>query len=446
MESVLQHRRTAVKACHSSSKTYTAARLALWWLFRYPDGIVITTASSWKQVERLLWGEIHEALADSRIGWGVEANKTELLLGPKNYIIGLSTNQSARFRGFHAGHVLLIFDEAPGIRGEIWEELPGIMASGDVRLLALGNPIVPGGPFYDAFTLDRERWNTITISAFDTPNLAAVTKRPGSLETYIHRLERIKEREGFDRPVRSYLCSPEWVLEQYDSWGADNPRFQGRVLGEFPDQAEDALMKLKWLEDARYREPEPEDKRKQVRVGIDVAGGGESETVVYVIQEINVVGMGAFTQTDARGPVLNFLKPWERRIEIANVDIIGMGRYFAPHLEDNGIPVQGIQVGEPAVDSKTFANLRAELHYAMRDRFEEGEIAGVTDERTLAQASTILKTYTSLGKSAIESKDAARTRGVKSPDRFEALMLAFAPKISRKKHKVKYLRWGRKRR
>ena len=443
MDSVLRHRRTAVKACHSSSKTYTVARLALWWLFRYSDGIVITTASSWTQVERVLWAEIHEALELSRIAFP-EANKTELALGPKNYIIGLSTNQAARFRGFHSGHVLLIFDEAPGIRGEIWEELPGIMAGGHVRIIALGNPVVPGGPFHDAFTLLRDSWNTITISAFDTPNLKPITKKPGSVQTKIHRLERWRER-GFGEPERPYLCSPEWILENYEAWGLDNPRFQARVLGEFPDQAEEALVSLKWLEDAKYREPEPEDKRKQVRVGIDVAGGGESETVVYVIQDINVVGMGAFSQTDARGAVLNFLRPWEKRIEVANVDIVGMGRYFMPHLEDNGIACQGINVGEAALDSKTFANLRAELCYGLRDRFEEGEIAGVTDERTLAQASTVLKTYTPTGKNAIESKDAARARGVKSPDRWEALMLAFAPKISRKKHKVKHLRWGRKR-
>ena len=40
----------AVKACHASGKTYQAARLALWWLIRFPEGEVINTAPGWRQV------------------------------------------------------------------------------------------------------------------------------------------------------------------------------------------------------------------------------------------------------------------------------------------------------------------------------------------------------------------------------------------------------------
>jgi len=57
--SVNTHRKTAVKACHASGKTYVAAGAALWWLITHPNGIVVTTAPTWMQVERVLWGEIH---------------------------------------------------------------------------------------------------------------------------------------------------------------------------------------------------------------------------------------------------------------------------------------------------------------------------------------------------------------------------------------------------
>jgi hypothetical protein len=50
----------AVKACHASGKTYQAARLALWWLIRHPEGKVINTAPGWRQV-RLMWDEIRLA-------------------------------------------------------------------------------------------------------------------------------------------------------------------------------------------------------------------------------------------------------------------------------------------------------------------------------------------------------------------------------------------------
>src|SRR5271154_2720926 len=59
LRSVSTFRRTAVKACHASGKTFIAAAAVLWWLTRHQDAIAITTAPTWTQVERVLWGEIH---------------------------------------------------------------------------------------------------------------------------------------------------------------------------------------------------------------------------------------------------------------------------------------------------------------------------------------------------------------------------------------------------
>jgi hypothetical protein len=149
------------------------AEVVLWWITHQPEAIAITTAPSWTQVERLLWGEIHNAVYHSRIQYP-KPSTSALRLGPGRYAIGLSTNEGVRFQGFH-GSVLIVLDEAPGIRPEIWEAIEGIRAAGNVRVLALGNPTITSGPFYEAFTSGREGWNLITISAFDTPNLAGLS-------------------------------------------------------------------------------------------------------------------------------------------------------------------------------------------------------------------------------------------------------------------------------
>jgi phage terminase large subunit len=60
-------------------------------------------------------------------------------------------------------------------------------------------------------------------------------------------------------------------------------------------------------------------------------------------------------------------------------------------------------------------------------RFERGDLAGLTDEKTVAQLSSMRYQHNARGQVVIESKDEARKRGVRSPDRAEALMLAFAP-------------------
>src|SRR5262249_60269345 len=94
-----------------------------------------------------------------------QLSKTELRIGPGNYALGLSTNEGVRFQGFH-GRVLIVVDEAPGVKAEIWEAIEGIRAGGGVRVVALGNPTTAIGPFFDAFTANRDGRGTLTISAF----------------------------------------------------------------------------------------------------------------------------------------------------------------------------------------------------------------------------------------------------------------------------------------
>src|SRR5512143_3127190 len=208
LRAVAASSRTAVKACHASGKTFVAAVAVLWWVTRFPDGIVVTTAPTWVQVERVLWGEIHRAAQRSRIKYP-PLNQTELKLGPNNYAIGLSTNEGVRFQGFHGDHILIVLDEAPGVLPEIWEAIEGISAGGDVRVLALGNPTVSSGPFFDAFSANRDLWRTFTISAFDTPNLAGL-----SLADVL-----ALDDGALDIAPNPYLVTRRWVREKWSEWG-----------------------------------------------------------------------------------------------------------------------------------------------------------------------------------------------------------------------------------
>lgn len=94
------HARVAVRACHSSGKTRVSSAAAVWFPTVFEEGIVVTTAPTWPQVELLLWGEIHAALGRAKIQYP-EPNKTEWFLSRRNYAVGLSTNEGVRFQGFH---------------------------------------------------------------------------------------------------------------------------------------------------------------------------------------------------------------------------------------------------------------------------------------------------------------------------------------------------------
>jgi hypothetical protein len=411
--------RVAVKACHSSAKTHTAAGITLWWAVS--GGIVITTAPTWPQVKTLLWREIGAAYERSRFRLGGKLNTVEWQLGPQQYAMGLSTNEGVRFQGFH-GRVLIILDEAPGVRPDIFEAIEGIRAGGDVRVLMLGNPTIASGPFYEAFTKDRHTWQTFTIDAFDTPNLAGVA---------VADLQAIAA-DDVDNPFlaenpRPYLTTRRWVHEKLHTWTEQSPLWQSRVRGNFPKQSEDALLSLAWLEAAAAREipPTADD---EWEAGIDVAGPGEAETSLAIRRGPTLVRLRAWADPDPRGDVLAELAPYRDRLTRVKVDSVGQGYYFARHLEDHGYAgrVVDVNVGEAAGDSERYANWKAELYWGLRLRAQAGDLAVLDDETATGQLAGIRYRHDARGRVVIEGNEEARKRGVPSPDRAEALMLCYA--------------------
>jgi hypothetical protein len=73
---------------------------------------------------------------------------------------------------------------------------------------------------------------------------------------------------------------------------------------------------------------------------------------------------------------------------------------------------------------RSFVNLRAEFYQTLADAFERDQIEGLTDQTTVGQLAGLRYELDSQGRTKIESKQKARERGVPSPDRADALMLA----------------------
>ncbi len=160
--------------------------------------------------------------------------------------------------------------------------------------------------------------------------------------------------------------------------------------------------------------------------GLDVAGPGESETVLCVRQGPRIVLLRGWASEDARGHVLDALLPFKSRLKRVQVDTVGIGYYMAKHLNDHGFPVTQVNVGEAPRDRERFSNRKAEIYWQFRERASAGDLAGLTDDRAIAQLTGIRYSHNNHGQVVIESKEDARKRGVKSPDRAEAIILAFA--------------------
>jgi hypothetical protein len=441
LRSIQIHTRTAIKACHGVGKTFTLALAALWWLVRWADGIVLTTAPTFRQVGTQLWAEIHRAAGRSKIQFP-DFNQTSMKLrGENNFALGLATNRAENFQGYHGGHILILADEAPGIESGIWAAIDGVMAGGQPHVVMAGNPTIPSGAFYDAFNSERALWNCITMDAFDTPNLRGLT---------LEDLLQMETNEGgpLDQNPIPYLATRRWVRDMRSKlWHGDedsSPSWMARVRGEFPSQAQNSLMKLIWLERAKDRaEKTPvRDTGERLVAGVDV-GGGEAETVVYLCQNTStkkVLKFGAWRARDTLDEVARFLDPYLQRLTTVRVDAIGIGHNFGLFLQKKGFPVDLVNVAVPCENkpelreqnpNSRFTNEKARFYQNLADAFERDEIDGLTDDETIGQLAGIRYEVDGRGRIKIEPKERARARGVPSPDRAEALMLALgeAPRL-----------------
>jgi hypothetical protein len=89
--------------------------------------------------------------------------------------------------------------------------------------------------------------------------------------------------------------------------------------------------------------------------------------------------------------------------------------------------------GHPDVNRPKWGDHRTSLTLGNAWRITE-----LTDDKTIAQLASLRYQHNARGQVVIESKEEARKRGVRSPDRAEAVMLAFAPEIPREVHGVVY--------
>lgn len=408
---------------------------ALWWLARYPDGIVLTTSSTYRQVRSQVWAEIHHLIAHARIHYpGLKS--TELRLrDASNFAMGFATDRGTNFQGYHGRHVLIVVDEAVGVESDVFDAIAGTMAGGKVHLILAGNPTQPVGTLYNAFTRERELWNCISIDAFDSPNLKGVE---------LGELLSMESSEGgaLDQNPVPYLVTKRWVYDQYKAWWhgdeRSSPKWVSRVRGDFPDQAQNALIKLPWLERAKERalRTPVQDRANSLVAGVDV-GAGEAETVVYVCEsrphDFKIIALGAWRCVDSRGEVVRFLAPYRSRLRSVRVDAIGVGHNFGLHLRDERFPTELINISMAAESrpqwrendpAARFVNLKAQYYQELADALERDEVHGLIDDVTIGQLAGILYEVDFHGRIKIESKESARARGIPSPDRADALVLA----------------------
>jgi hypothetical protein len=474
MNAIDMHSRVAVRACHDSSKSFTAAVISARWLDTHPQGQarVITTAPTGTQVRAILWVEINQLHEQNDLPGRV--NQTEWWLG--SYLAGIGRKPSdynpAAFQGLHARYPLIIIDEAAGVPTAIIEAAETLATNINAKILMIGNPDDPTSLFADIHANpSKHGYHTIKISAWDTPNFT---------NEAVHPL------------LNEVLLSKQWVEQRRTAWGTDHPFWLSKIEAEFPPVDTNSVIKLHDLIAARvpfgerqvmsatqgglplqtsapgtafpdtsnpplgvqeqagtpatfgngHSQPQAGFGRLTV-LGVDVAGSDSGdETVCRLILPQNVITAEMRFRSGDPEAVAKFIF---NTILLTNpdkvvVDAIGVGfgiiglvrhriaEHASPWATATQRPptVEGFNGAARSNQPAVYGNQRAELWWEARLLFQQGKIdTSQADDLENLEAQLIGPRYhIDHGKIWVENKDDIRKRIGRSPDNADAFMYA----------------------
>ncbi len=416
MRSVIEHRYTAWQACHGPGKSFSAARLMAWWIAAHPPGeaIAVSTAPSGQQVRGILWRELARAHNRANLPgkitngavpeWQIGGEIVAFGRKPADYTDAAQAR--AAFQGIHARYVLVVLDEAGGIPEWLWEAVDTLVTNEASRVLAIGNPDDPTTHFAKVCAPGTD-WHTLRTSAFDTP---AFTGEPIP--------EQMKES----------LVSKLWVEERRREWGEESPLYISKVLGEFPEVADDVLVYPKLVREAHERDRSGYATTDAGRFGMDVARHGSDETVIYRNRGGMIRLEDAWRKMDTHESAQRAQRLLERdRYRHMQIDLPGIGGGVFDPLAHAGFNVSAFNGGEAARDADRFVNRRAEAWWSFREGLEAGLIDLDPDDDLLAAQlqAPKWKLDSSQRRIRVETKDEMRARGLKSGDRADAAILSY---------------------
>jgi hypothetical protein len=409
LESVRDHPRTAVRSCHGVGKTAAAAHVVLWFLAAYPGCRVISTAPTERQLRDQLWAEIRMALQRAPAGFFPKPTLTRLDAGVNWYAEGISTDTPGRFAGHHAPNLLLVVDEASEIDEDIYRASEGFQTAEGARVLLIGNPTALSGQFYRAFHSERAAWHQIHISAYDSPNLTG---------------------ESVPAEVSRALIRKGWPDERRAEWGEDSGDYRFRVLGEFPSQADTQVIGLKLIEEAIARtDVIPPRSVDEIVISCDVARFGADETVIAerVGNEARIARCHRGKDTmQTTGIIMELRRDLALRVGdcVVVVDEAGVGGGVVDRLRELGVRVQDFNGARRANDPLQFLNRRSEGWFQLLAALPGIRLA--EDPQLTADLVAPTFGYASSGHRVVEPKEKTKQRLGRSPDRADALIMAFA--------------------
>jgi phage terminase large subunit len=413
----LAHNRfVSVRSGQGVGKTGLESWAVLWYLCTRPFPKVVCTAPTMNQLFDVLWAEISKWLSNSLVDKLLEWTKTKIYMRGQRerwFATAKTATKPENMQGYHEDFMLFIVDEASGVEDKILEAILGTLSGPENKLLMCGNPNKTSGIFYDSHNRDRKRYKVHKVSSMDSS--------------------------------RTSKENIEMLLEKY---GPDSDVARVRIFGDFPRGESDAFIALEIAEQAKETRLEIRKEIDVLHLGVDVARFGDDETIIAPRIDNKAFPLHRYRKqgtTETTGLVIQkakeLMKEFKQiqRVKI-KVDDSGIGGGVTDQLNEiiwqEGLPfeVYGV-INNGKADDDHYDNLGTEMWGTIRTLLEENMKAFLNggepvielpdDEKLITQLSTRRFKITSRGRIILERKEDMKKRGLDSPDRADAVALAF---------------------
>lgn len=392
----------SVSSGHGTGKsTALAIGSTCFALTRYPWKIV-QTAPSASQLWGALWPETvsmfkNKLPAELRGLFKVTDGRIRLVADESCFLeAATSTKESPEaMSGKHSENLLMMADESSAIPDIVFENAQGSMSDHNATTVLTSNPTRMTGYFYKTHHELRDLWKCHQWSSANSP-----------------------------------FVSKDFVEQIARTYGIESPQYRVRVLGEFPGADDDALISREAVRAAMDREMvfNPDS---PIIWSIDPARFGNDRTA-WAERRGNVIlpiqvksGRDIMEITGWIYHAWGDRKASERPNEIL-VDVIGIGVGVFDRLRELGLPVVPVNVQEAALPHSDGVRLRDSLWLELKKWLDQ-KIGKLPDDAELEEELVSpMYSFQSNGKIKVESKEEMRRRGVRSPDKADAVMMTFA--------------------
>jgi hypothetical protein len=438
VQDFLRSPRIAVKSANGCGKSAVVADLITWQVAVSDpsETLCIVSAPTLSQIEKVIFAYL-KVNKGAALGNGVSlpGRITETLAwkldgeqGSEFLVFGKRPSDRdivSSFQGTRKLRTMVFLDEAGGLPADMFTAAEAVATGSDSRILAIGNPDRRGTEFHRIFTDPHlsQDWSLHTISAFDLPTFTG---------------EGVYEDEGKQHNLLAGLTSVEWVEHKQRAWGEDSARYKAKVLGEFPDEADNTFFSQEVIDRAYELEIVEDDSVAPV-IGVDIARFGSDENRMYVnrggrvrLYDDGTETGGAWSKTDLITTARKVHAAAQRiGAKLVNVDVNGVGGGVVDALvtldefRDAIYDVGAIAGSNASPDNMRWFNARAWHYDTLRQLMSDGKVdldfadTGLRDE-------LINQTYKFSAKGAVQitSKDEMKKTGLSSPDSLDAAILS----------------------